>query len=486
MIKYKYFRNRNSDWKGRKNMASYETSAELRSALAAAEDAADAKLAKLGRLSASARMKLLFDEGTFVETGKYIGRKTTELDSGDSDSLEPIVTGYGAINGALVFAFSQDFSRLSGALGEMHAKKICSIYDMAEKACAPIVGIFDSAGAKILEGVDALAGYGSVMARVASAGIPQIAVISGPCTGANAVISQMMDITVTAAKTGEMRMASSEILEDKTLGTPDKLAEQGVSAITAADDADALARVRTLMAYLVGAIETTDDANRAVNVDALMSGEYDVHTVINEVFDAGSFDELYAESAGMLVCGLASMNGKVVGVLANNPAVKGGKLCPGSADKALKFLNVCDRWAIPVITLADSCGIPSSDKAEEKGLAYKLALFAKAYATARIPKISVVLGRAYGSLYSIFGSKAIGADIAFALDSARISAMSPETAVEFLGEVSDESKHSETAERWAMEFASPIRAAKGGHIDDIIASGELRARIAAAVEMLTV
>lgn len=271
------------------------------------------------------------------------------------------------------------------------------------------------------------------MAKAANADIPQIAVISGPCTGANAVISQMMDITVTAAKTGEMRMASSAVLEDKTLGTPEKLAEQGVSAITAADDADALAKVRTLISCFGGEFVTSDNANRAVNIDSLMQGEYDVHAVINEVFDAGSFIELYAESAGMIVCGLAAMNGKVVGVMANNPAVKGGKLCPGSADKALKFLGICDRYAVPVITLADSCGIPSSDRAEEKGLAYKLALFAKAYATARVPKISVILGRAYGSLYSIFGSKAIGADIAFALDSAKIAAMAPEAAVEFLG-----------------------------------------------------
>ena len=467
-------------------MASYETSAELRHAVEAAETEAGVKLAKLGKLSACARMKLLFDEGTFVETGKYIGRKTTEFDSGDDDSLEPVVTGYGAVNGVLVFAFSQDFSRLSGALGEMHAKKICALYDMAEKSASPLVGIFDSAGAKILEGVDALAGYGEIMAKAAEADIPQIAVISGPCTGANAVISQMMDITVTAAKTGEMRIASSTVLTDKTLGTPAMLAEYGVSAITAADDADALAKVRTLVSYFGSEFSTSDDANRAVNIDSIISGEgYDVREVICEVFDAGSFTELYAEHAGMLVCGLASMNGKVIGILANNPAVKGGKLCPGSVDKGVKFLNICNRFTIPVITLADSCGIPSSDKAEEKGLAYKLALFAKTYATSYCPKISVVLGRAYGSLYSIFGSKAIGADMAFALDSAKIAAMSPESAVEFLGEVTDESKHTETAEKWAREFASPIRAAKSGHIDDIIASSELRARIAAAIEMLT-
>lgn len=466
-------------------MASYETSAELRRAVESAETAADAKLAKLGKLSASARMKLLFDEGTFVETGKYIGRKTTELDSGDDDSLEPVVTGYGAVNGVLVFAFSQDFSRLSGALGEMHAKKICNIYDMAKKAAAPIVGIFDSAGAKILEGVDALAGYGEIMARSATADIPQIAVVSGLCTGACAIISQMMDITVTAAKTGEMRMASSSVLTDKTLGTPEKLAEQGVSAVTAADDAGAIAKVRTLISYFGGELASSDDANRAVNVDALMQGEYDIHPVINEIADAGSFTELYAESAQMLVCGFATVNSKTVGIMANNPAVKGGKLCPGSADKAIKFVNLCNRYAIPMITLVDSCGIPSSDKAEEKGLAYKLALFAKAYATSYCPKISVVLGGAYGSLYSVFGSKAIGADIALALDSAKIAAMNPDSAVEFLGEVKDEARHKETAEKWAREFASPIRAAKGGHIDDIIASSELRARIAAAVEMLT-
>lgn len=454
------------------------TAAELRRALACEQAAADAKLAKDGKLSAASRMAALFDEGTFVEIGAYVGRKTTAFDSANDDAFEPVVTGYGAIGGVLTFAFSQDFARLSGALGEMHAKKIAKIYEMAIIAEAPIIGVFDSAGAKVLEGADALAAYGSVMACAANADIPQIAIVAGPCTGHAAIIAQMFDFVIAAKSTGKLYMT----VAGEKLGDAENLAKEGIAALVAENDADALAKARKLVSYFEGEIFTGDDVNRLVAVNA--EGDYDVHTVIETVFDSGSFTELYAEKAKAMVCGLASMNGHVVAVVATNPAFKGGHLCGGAADKASAFIEKCDAMDIPVVTLVDSIGVPVSEEAEKKGISAKLSALAKAYALSVVPKITVTLGRSYGSVYTVMGSKSLGADVCLALESAKISAMDPMTAVSFLDLVTDESKHAQIAEEWAETNATPVAAARNGHIDDIISADELRMRIATALEML--
>lgn len=454
------------------------TASEMRKALADEQARADSELAKAGKLSAASRMAALFDEGTFVEVGAYVGRKTTELDSDSDNSFEPVVTGYGAINGTLVFAFSQDFARLSGALGEMHAKKIAKIYEMAIVAESPVIGVFDSAGAKVLEGADALAGYGSVMACAANAEIPQIAIVAGPCTGHAAVIAQMFDFVIAAKSTGAMYMT----VAGEKLGTAEELAKSGVAALIAENDADALAKARTLIPYFEGDIETADTPNRTVSVNT--NGAYDVHDVIANVFDAGSFTELYAEHAKAMVCGLATMNGHVVAVVANNPAEKDGHLCGCAADKAAEFIEKCDAQDIPVVTLVDSCGVPASAEAEKKGISKKIANLAKTYSLSYVPKVTVTLGRSYGAAYTAMGSKSLGADVCLALESAKIAAMEPKSAVTFLGLVDDESKHETIAAEWAEKCATPVAAAKSGHIDDIIASDELRQRIAAALEML--
>ncbi|MBO5007158.1 MAG: hypothetical protein J6C89_06910 [Clostridia bacterium] len=454
------------------------TAAEMRKALADEQARADAELAKAGKLSAASRMAALFDEGTFVEVGAYVGRKTTELDSGNDDAFEPVVTGYGAIDGTLVFAFSQDFARLSGALGEMHAKKIAKIYEMAIVAESPIIGIFDSAGAKVLEGADALAGYGSVMACAANAEIPQIAVVAGPCTGHAAVIAQMFDFVIAAGSTGKMYMSAA----GEKLGTAEELAKNGTAALVAENDADALAKARKLIPYFTGEIATGDTPNRLVSVN--VDGAYDVRDVIANVFDAGSFTELYAEHAKSMVCGLATMNGHVVAVVANNPAEKDGRLCGCAANKAAEFIEKCDAQDIPLVTLVDSCGVPASEEAEAKCISKKIANLAKTYALSYIPKVTVTLGRSYGAAYTAMGAKALGADVCLALESAKIAAMEPSSAVTFLGLVDDESKHEKIAAEWAEKCATPVAAAKSGHIDDIISSDELRQRIAAALEML--
>ena len=455
-----------------------KTTAELRRVINDRQGEAAAALAGTGKLSARARMDILFDEGTFVEVGAFVG--------GDGDDLCPVVTGYGSVNGLLVFAFSQDYSRLHGAVGSAHAKKICRIIEMAYNAHAPLIGVFDSAGAKIEEGSDVLGAFGNVMTKMTLCRdvIPTVAVISGPCGGAAAVIASLFSVIVVAEKTGSLYTVPSSVLEDKTLGKPAKLAETGVSAITAEDDAGACAAAAALCDYFASELPAEDDANRPLDASLISGDEYDIHPVIENLFDAGTFTELYAKRAPQMTVGLASVNCRTCGVVANNPSVKGGKMCPGAAEKAVKLIKLCDTLHIPVVTLVDGVGVGTTDRIEINGAAGKFAELVSAYVLCCSPKITAILGKAYGSAFTVLGSKSVGADMVFALDRAKISAMNPESAVEFLGEVADESKVSESAASWAEKYASPLDAAKKGHVDDVIEASELRARIAAALEML--
>lgn len=454
-----------------------QSTQKLREIINARRSEASAELEKAGKLTARARMDIIFDEGTFAEVGAFIG--------GDSDEdFCPVVTGYGSIDGLLVFAFSQDYSRLHGAMGKAHAKKICKIIEMALEVNAPVIGVFDSAGAKIDEGSDALNACGEVISSLAfSKGmIPTIAVVAGPCGGAGAVAASLCDVIIVAEKTGSLYMVPSSMLEDKTLGKPEKLAETGVSAITAKDDAAACLAARDLCKYFTPEMITTDDGNRAFDASVFENPKYDVHSVIGSLFDAGSFTELFAKRAPQMTVGLASMNGRVCGVIANNPSFKDGKMCPGACEKAVKLIKLCRTIDVPVVTLVDGVGVGTTDKIEIGGVAGKLAELAMAY-SASARKVTVITGEAYGTAYSVLGSKALGADFVLALDRAKISPMNPVSAVEFLGEVYDESKIDEIAAKWADENASPLEAAKKGYVDDIIEASELRARVASALEM---
>ena len=448
---------------------------ELREIINARHSEASVELEKAGKLTARARMDVIFDEGTFAEVGAFIG---------DGEEFCPVVTGYGAVDGMLVFAFSQDYSRLHGAMGKAHAKKICKIIEMALEVNAPVIGVFDSAGAKIDEGSDALNACGEVISSLAfSKGmIPTIAVVAGPCGGAGAVAASLCDVIIVAEKTGSLYMVPSSMLEDKTLGKPEKLAETGVSAITAEDDASACLAARAICRYFTPEMITSDDGNRAFDASVFENPKYDVHSVIGSLFDAGSFTELFAKRAPQMTVGLASMNGRVCGVIANNPSFKDGKMCPGACEKAVKLIKLCRTIDVPVVTLVDGVGVGTTDKIEIGGVAGKLAELAMAY-SASARKVTVITGEAYGTAYSVLGSKALGADFVLALDRAKISPMNPVSAVEFLGEVYDESKVDEIAAKWADENASPLEAAKKGYVDDIIEASELRARVASALEM---
>ena len=448
---------------------------ELREIINARHSEASAELEKAGKLTARARMDVIFDEGTFAEVGAFIG---------DGEEFCPVVTGYGAVDGMLVFAFSQDYSRLHGAMGKAHAKKICKIIEMALEVNAPVIGVFDSAGAKIDEGSDALNACGEVISSLAfSKGmIPTVAVVVGPCGGAGAVAASLCDVIIVAEKTGSLYMVPSSMLEDKTLGKPEKLAETGVSAITAEDDTSACLAARAICRYFTPEMITSDDGNRAFDASVFENPKYDVHSVIGSLFDTGSFTELFAKRAPQMTVGLASMNGRVCGVIANNPSFKDGKMCPGACEKAVKLIKLCRTIDVPVVTLVDGVGVGTTDKIELGGVAGKLAELAMAY-SASARKVTVITGEAYGTAYSVLGSKALGADFVLALDRAKISPMNPVSAVEFLGEVYDESKVDEIAAKWADENASPLEAAKKGYVDDIIEASELRARVASALEM---
>ena len=452
-----------------------QTTKELREIINARHSEASAELEKAGKLTARARMDVIFDEGTFAEVGAFIG---------DGEEFCPVVTGYGAVDGMLGFAFSQDYSRLHGAMGKAHAKKICKIIEMALEVNAPVIGVFDSAGAKIDEGSDALNACGEVISSLAfSKGmIPTVAVVAGPCGGAGAVAASLCDVIIVAEKTGSLYMVPSSMLEDKTLGKPEKLAETGVSAITAEDDVSACLAARAICRYFTPEMITSDDGNRAFDASVFENPKYDVHSVIGSLFDAGSFTELFAKRAPQMTVGLASMNGRVCGVVANNPSFKDGKMCPGACEKAVKLIKLCRTIDVPVVTLVDGVGVGTTDKMEIGGVAGKLAELAMAY-SASARKVTVITGEAYGTAYSVLGSKALGADFVLALDRAKISPMNPVSAVEFLGEVYDESKVKEIADKWASENASPLEAAKKGYVDDIIEASELRARVASVLEM---
>ncbi len=444
----------------------------------------------------------LFDEGTFVELGAYVRRSADEFGTGDD--FEGVITGYGAINGRLVFAFVQDFEKDRGALTSAHADKICRLYDAALKSHAPIIGVFNSAGAHIKEGVGALAGYGRIMKAVSKARgvVPQIALISGLCSGAAAAVCGMFDF-VLAQEGAELFVAPPflvrEKLGDKDAGSVSKAYANGSVTATAADTASAAQQIRELLCYLpqnsldgTAEVASSDDANRLTPaVEGILAAPaYDMLSVVAEIADDRAVYELWSGYAKEMLTCFIRINSKVVGVNANDPSVNGGALSAAAASKAARFADFCSCFGIPLLTLVDTEGTEITEESENAPYHDALACLAAAYSSAECALVTVVLGKAYGSAFTLMGSRAIGADVAFAVDNAKISMLPPESAVEFVyNEQIKESKdpdatRKELLDEWSSVSASPVTAAREGAIDDIIASEELRQRIAAAFEML--
>lgn len=390
-----------------------------------------------------ATVTALFDAGTFVEMGAFIRRR------GEEQPYDAVITGYGSMGGKLAFAFVQDSDRTAGALDEVGADKIQKLYEQAMRVGAPVIGVFDSAGAVVYDGASALSAYGRVMSLVSAASgvIPQIAYISGTCTGMASTITAMFDLTV----------ADGDRVTD----------------LTAIKAKDAVTAVRALVDLLprnnkdVNAIDPTDDIGRPVSLSGGVSTLAD-NAVITPVYE-GIGEEVTAA--------FTRMGGITVGLIALS-----GKLTVAGARKVARLVSFCDSFSIPVVTLVDSEGTVN----DEPGFHLAYGKLAKAYATATTAKITAVVGNAYGASFTLMGSHALGADLALALEGSVISTLAPETAVAFAmnDKITADKSRADVEAEWRETYASPLAAAESGDIDDVIPEVELRARIISALYML--
>ncbi len=427
------------------------------------------------------KIAALFDAGTFVETGAYVKREDGDLGGA--------VCGYGAIGGKLVYAFAQDSDRNRGAFDAVQAKKIAALYEMALKNGAPVVGVFDSAGAMVEDGASVMSAYGTLLRAVSAASgvIPQVAVVSGVCAGMAATVATMFDVVITAGESAALYV-NAPFLVGKEIGTAEYTAHTGLSSISAENEEAAFSKVAELIALLpsnneegVVAEEITDDINRRAAVEGLCG-----HALLDELCDAGRFLALGAAYAPEMITGFGVFGGVTVGVVACDASVNGGAITCDGAKKAARMVNFCDSFSIPVVTLVDSTGVEVSPEAEGAPLAAQLGKLAMAYATADTAKITVVTGKAYGAAFTLLGSKALGADLVLALPESEISVMAPASAVAFLwnGRITESVSRADLVEEWVKTKASPEAAAADASIDDVIPSGELRQRICSAVYML--
>ncbi len=424
----------------------------------------------------------LFDRGTFVEMGAYVRR------AGENAPYTAVLCGYGSIDGKLAFALSQNSDLNGGALDDIGARKIERLYEEALRVGAPVIAVLDSAGAIVHDGARALAAYGKVLRCVADASgvVPQIAVIGGACEGLSAVIASMFDVTITIK--GESRVAfrvTGDVSEDTT-----SAAEScGLSAINADSRDAALRAARDLIALLprnnrdVADTENTDSLTRPISSD-----EFTGRALINAVADRGRLGRpnvisLYDGFSDEIVTAFCTIGGRVCGIVVSDASVNDGKLTPKGARKVARFVELCDSFSLPVVTLVDSLGVDVSSPREPAQVFAKLA---KAYITANTAKITVVMGNAVGAAFTLLGSRALGADLTLALPETMISPLLPSVAVAFLwnDKITKDKPRAAVEAEWMATEGSPVRAAESGEIDDIVPPTELRARIASALYML--
>ncbi len=423
--------------------------------------------------SARDRLAMLFDEGTFVEVGAFVRQRPTEY--GCAESPEAVVTGYGAVDGVLVFAFAQDPAVSKGAISEMHAQKIKNIVSMAMKADAPVVSFLDSCGMRVGEGIDALAGYGEILSLCSEMQgvIPHVCVVSGVCAGAMSFLPAFADYTV-MLKNAELFLSAPSVVQARfgqKTGDANAAYESGLASIICDTDEQAADAVKDFFTAFC-AVEPADDVNRlTAEISDIISAEgYDVSRVIAQIADNGELVELSGGYAKNMVTGLIHLDGAPCGIIANNPAVDNGDLNAAACDKAAKFIEFCDNYDIPVITLVDTNGFAVEVGANISESARLVA----AYADSDAVKITLITGRAYGAGYLSMGAKHTGADVVLAYPTAQIAALPADTGAVFLGDKqisgSDDpiATRAELIASYAETMASPLQAAQRGHVDDII------------------
>lgn len=467
-----------------------------------------------GKLTARERLALLFDEGSFVEIDAFVTHRCSNFDMPATNAPgEGVVTGYGTVEGRLVYAYAQDFTVIGGSLGEMHAKKICKVMDMAMKMGAPIIGMNDSGGARIQEGLDALSGFGEIFIRntKASGVIPQISVIMGPCAGGAVYSPAITDFVFMVEKTSQMfitgpsviqAVTGEEVSADDLGGAKAHSEKSGVAHFSCKTDEECIAQVRKLLSYLPSNnleecpyIAPADEINRLSEkltsiVPDNANKSYDMKDVIKEIVDGGEMFDVLPDFAQNIITCFARMNGETVGIVANQPKVSAGSLDVDSADKAARFVRFLDSFNIPIITLTDVPGYLPGVSQEHSGIIRHGAKLLFAYSEATVPKINVILRKAYGGAYIAMSSKHLGADMVYAWPTAEIAVMGPDGAANIIfrndiKEADDPTKvRAEKIEEYRQQFANPYEAAKRGFVDDIIEPDSTRPRIIAALEML--
>ncbi|MDP1678054.1 MAG: acyl-CoA carboxylase subunit beta [Bacteroidota bacterium] len=469
---------------------------------------------KKGKLTARERIELLIDDGTFEEIGMLVTHRSHAFGLEKQKFLgDGVVTGHGKINGREVFVYSQDFTVFGGSLSEAHAEKICKIMDMAMKVGIPVIGLNDSGGARIQEGVVSLGGYADIFLRntLASGVIPQISAIMGPCAGGAVYSPAITDFVLMVKNTSYMFVTGPNVVKTVTHeevssedlgGAMTHASKSGVAHFACENEIECIDHIKKLLSFLpqnnmddVPRHTCTDPADRKDEklnsiIPDTSTKPYDMKKVIHSVIDDGDFLEVHQEYAQNIIVGFARMNGMSVGIVANQPAVLAGVLDIEASTKAARFIRFCDAFNIPLITFEDVPGFMPGTDQEWHGIIKHGAKLLYAYCEATVPKITIITRKAYGGAYDVMNSKHIRGDMNFAWPTAEIAVMGPKGAVEiiFKKEIDKaEDKKAALAQKvqeYTDKFANPYSAAERGYIDDVILPDETRTRIIRALEML--
>ena len=463
-----------------------------------------------GKLTARERIEILFDPDSFEEWDMFVEHRCVDFDMQDTKIPgDGVVTGFGTINGRLVFVFSQDFTVFGGALSEAHAEKICKIMDQAMKVGAPVIGINDSGGARIQEGVASLGGYAEVFQRnvLASGVVPQISMVMGPCAGGAVYSPAMTDFIFMVKDSSYMFVTGPDVVKTVTHetvtqeelgGAVTHSSKSGVADNAYENDVEALLQLRRMMDFLPASNReqppvrpTADPADRPESsLDTLIPDNankpYDMKELILKVVDEEDFFEIQPDFAGNIVIGFARIQGASVGIVANQPTVLAGCLDIDSSRKAARFVRFCDCFNIPIVTFVDVPGFLPGTAQEYGGIIKHGAKLLYAYAEATVPKVTVITRKAYGGAYDVMSSKHLRGDVNFAWPTAEIAVMGPKGAVEiiFRGDLGDAEKIARRTEEYREKFANPFVAGARGYIDDVIMPRNTRRRIARALVML--
>jgi acetyl-CoA carboxylase carboxyltransferase component len=470
---------------------------------------------KKGRLTARERLDLLLDRGSFREVDPFVVHRTHDFNLDEQKFMsDSVVTGWGTIEGRLVYVYSQDFTVFGGSLGEVHAEKICKIMDMAMKNGAPIIGLNDSGGARIQEGVVSLAGYADIFLRntMSSGVIPQISAIMGPCAGGAVYSPALTDFIFMTRNTSYMfvtgpdvvkAVTHEEVTQEELGGASVHSEKSGVCHIAADNEADTLYLIRKLLSYLPqNNMEDTplapclddplrmDEALNTIIPDD-PNKPYDIKEIIRLIVDDGKFFEIHENYAANIVVGFARLGGHSVGIVANQPAVLAGVLDIDASEKGARFVRFCDAFNIPIITFEDVPGFLPGTHQEHHGIIRSGAKLLYAYCEATVPKLTVITRKAYGGAYCVMSSKHIRSDLNLAWPTAEIAVMGPDGAVNIIFrrelETADDpaKRKAELVAEYKEKFANPYVAASRGYIDDVIEPKETRPRLINALAMLS-